>query len=49
MEPYNINKKPKSTASNDIRKKKIDKIISAYKARILMLQAQQEQQKSREL
>lgn len=43
MEPYNINNKNKSTASNDIRNKKIDKIISAYKARILMLQAKQEQ------
>lgn len=43
MEPYNINKKKKSIVSNDIRDKKIDKIISAYKARILMLQAKQEQ------
>lgn len=43
MEPYNINNKNKSTAPNDIRNKKIDKIISAYKARILMLQAKQEQ------
>lgn len=49
MEPYNINNQSKSTAPNDIRKKKIDKIISAYKAKILMLQAQQEQQKSKEL
>lgn len=43
MEPYNINNKSKSTAPNDIKNKKIDKIISAYKARILMLQAKQEQ------
>jgi len=49
MEPYNINNKNKSTAPNDIRKRKIDKIISAYKAKILMLQAKQEQQKSKEL
>ena len=49
MEPYNIPNKSKSTASKDIMKKKIDRIISAYKAKILMLQARQEQQKSKEL
>lgn len=49
MEPYNITNQSKSTTPNDIRKKKIDKIISAYKAKILILQAKQEQQKSKEL
>jgi len=49
MEPYNIPNQSKSTASKDIMKKKIDRIISAYKAKILMLQARQEQQKSKEL
>jgi len=49
MEPYNNNKNQKPTALSDIQKKKIERIISAYKARILLLQAQQEQQKSRGL
>jgi len=49
MEPYNNKNKPKTTALSDIQKKKIERIISAYKARILLLQAQQEQQKSRGL
>jgi hypothetical protein len=46
MEPYNNNKKGKSTAINDIRMKKIERVIAAYKAKILLLQAQKEQQKS---
>lgn len=49
MEPYNNNNKTKTTALSDIQKKKIERIISAYKARILILQAQQEQQKSKGL
>lgn len=49
MEPYNTPNQSKPTALKNIRKRKIDKIISAYKAKILMLQAKQEQQKSKEL
>ena len=49
MEPYNNNNKAKATTLNDIQKRRIDRIISAYKAKILALQSQQEKRKARGL
>ncbi|MGA1047853.1 MAG: hypothetical protein ACO3UU_07570 [Minisyncoccia bacterium] len=49
MEPYNNNNKTKPNTLNDIQKRRIDRIISAYKAKILALQSQQEKRKARGL